>query len=327
MQEIAWDGQQISKPGIYTGVPIEKYHGNLCVGPSISSGGLRTIRTKSRRHYWKDSYLNPNRNPEADKESDALKFGRAVHHLVAGEDAFRERFCIRPDTYPATDGTDKKWTRGASYCAKWEARAAADGLSILSAADMDNIRGMAASLAEHPTIQAGILNGLVERTIIWQDAKTGVWLKARPDVVPTDSNMLVDLKTTADAGAVACRRTIGELAYHMQLGLAHDGLLLVAGREMETHVLVFVEKTDPWCLNIKPLNRLDIVKGRQEIRLALNLFSESLEAMEDCRREGRDLHRAWPGYDDDEVPADLPEWYRKRLDRDAEAGILPALDF
>ncbi len=33
-----YDGQPITAPGIYSGVPIDTYHGpDLCAGPSISS--------------------------------------------------------------------------------------------------------------------------------------------------------------------------------------------------------------------------------------------------------------------------------------------------
>ena len=59
-------------------------------------------------------------------------------------------------------------------------------------------RSEVASLAEEPLIKAGILNGLVEHTMVYQDKETGVWIKVRPDCVPTDGADISDLKTIAD---------------------------------------------------------------------------------------------------------------------------------
>jgi len=41
--ELTWDVGKISQQGIYAKIPMSVYHSDCCVGPSISSSGLREI--------------------------------------------------------------------------------------------------------------------------------------------------------------------------------------------------------------------------------------------------------------------------------------------
>jgi hypothetical protein len=298
-----WAGGIIDQPGIYEGLPIDRYHGQPCAGPSVSSSGLRTIDAESPLHFWARSSLNPNRLPE--EEKDHLALGKAAHHLFTGEGDFWRHYVIRPDKWA-------DWRTGESRA--WREAQRAAGLTVLVDKQMDQIKGMAASLAAHPTIRAGLLNGEAERSIIWQDEKTGVWLKSRPDILPVDSDMVVDLKTCSSADPLSVRRSIADYGYHMQLALAFEGMKAVTGREMRDHVLVFIETAPPYAVNIKPIDPVDIEDGRRQVRRAIDTFARCVETGE------------WPGYADDEVPASLPSYYRNRLAAEAEAKLLPALD-
>ena len=202
-----WDGKPISRPGIYSGVDMATYHGaNLCVGPSISSSGLRTIFSESPMKYWITSPYNPKRLVPPD--SRAFILGRACHHLVLGEDDFKRFFVVRPPEYPdEKTGEMKKWTRAAKFCKTWEAEAEALKLSILTPEELETIKGLAgiqpwqdgltdSGLLNNAMVRAGALHGLVEHTVVAQDKETGCWIKARPDVIPLDSTEASDFKTT-----------------------------------------------------------------------------------------------------------------------------------
>ncbi len=272
-----WDGNPVSRAGIFSGISLDQYHGAITAKPSISSTGLRTIEGDSLKHYWATSYLNPKRKPSPDNT--AMAFGRAVHDLAAGE-RFLDKYAVRPEQWDSWRSKDSQ---------TWRDEQITEGKTVLTPEEVAIIAEVADELEAHPTIRAGILSGIVEHSIIWEDRATGVWLKSRPDVIPTASNMLVDLKTCASAHPRAVRRSIDDLNYHMQLALAHDGMLATTGREMTDHVLVFVEKASPHCINIKPIFMEDIEYGRRQNRRCIDAFARALESGQ------------WPGYADDEV--------------------------
>lgn len=318
---VEYDGKPIDKPGIYSGVPMARYHHNLCIGPSVSSGVLRKLEDECPSKAFETSYLNPNRKPQ--KDTEALLFGRATHHLFGGERGFLEQFAIRPDTYP-TDPS-KPWNGNAKDCRAWLAERELEGKSVLKPDAIDHIRAMAERLSRHSTIQQGILGGIVEASIVWQDEATGIWLKARPDTLPLHANMIVDLKTAETCHPVSVRRAIADRSYHMQLALIDMGLRAVAGRQMTDFVLVFIEKTPPYAVNIKPLDPNAIWWGRRQLRRSIDLFAKCVGDMATLKA-GDPLEYAWPDYDDDEVPCDLPDYLLKRLMAEAEAGILPDVE-
>lgn len=297
-----WNGQPIRAPGIYDGVAMEVYHGpNLCDGPSISSSGLRTIENESPLHYWVNSPYNPDREPE--EANDAFDFGRAAHTLLLGEQGFREKFAVRPKEW-------KDWRTDAAQ--QWRRDMRKAGRSILTPADVEAIKKVADSLARHPVVQGGLLNGEIEQTIAWKDRATGVWLKARPDAMPRD-RVVVDLKTCASADRCSVSNALAEYGYHMQMALIGMGIEAVTGEAPgnDDYVLVFVEKKAPYAVSIRPIDPEAIWYGRRQLRRAIDTFARCIESGD------------WPGYDSDLATACLPKFYQDRLQREAEDGLLP----
>lgn len=261
---------KIGKPGVYPNLPMSQYHGDTCVGPSISSSGLRTIFTKSPAHYFDTSYLNPDRTEEDDKE--AFILGRAAHHLLLGEDDFSTLFVVRPDEAP--DG--RAWNGNNNSCKAWLAEQAAAGRTVLTPGQIDAIRGMARSLAKHPLIQNGILNGKIEQSLIWKDKETGVWLKARPDAIPNDSGDVADLKTTAKM-AYDFDNDASKLRYDIQAALVKWGLKETMGLDMQSFSFVPVLKSRPHCCDVLTLQSDDIAEAEKDLRTAIRVFANCLE--------------------------------------------------
>ena len=273
-----WDGEPISKPGIFQGVDISLYHsGKLCVGPSISSSGLRKIFSESEAHFWDGCPLNPDRAPQ--KSSDAFDLGRAVHHAILGEAFFSKMFVRQPDEYPdAKTGENKAWSNNAKWCREWNAEQAKAGKTILTDKDLDKIKGMAVALGRDSLVRAGALNGKIECTMAWQDKETGVWLLARPDVIPTDSGDFIDLKTTSSTLYNDLVRTLSDYGYHQQGALIAEGYEVLFGRKISSFSLYFVESTRPHCARLMQLKENDLALGRQQNRNALRRFVEALNS-------------------------------------------------
>jgi hypothetical protein len=292
---------KITTPGVYD-LPIEIYHSDCADGPSISSSGLRLIDAKSPLHYWDTSPLNPDREPEADKPYFSL--GRAVHTLILGEDGFASKYVTRPEEYP-------DWRTNAAK--HWREAKVKAGRTVLEPKDLVTIRGIANRLKQHPLIQSGILSGEIERSLIWKDPETGVWLKSRPDVLPYGGELVADLKTCSDSSGEFVRRSINDHAYHMQLALCGIGLRALLNRDIgdDDYVLIFVETKRPYAVNVKPIAAEAIVYGRMQLRRALRKFA-------DCF-----VKNDWPGPDDDGITAHLPPWRVKQLESEATNGLLP----
>lgn len=304
---IEWDGNPISKAGIYRNVNISVYHsGKLCVAPSISSSGLRTIFLSSEAHFWDTSPLNPDRAPR--KEAKHFILGRAAHHLLTGEAFFTRDFVVQPDRAPDGSGP---WNGNKKVCKKWLAEAAAIGKTVLTEEMVEDVRRMAISLGKEPLVRAGALNGEIECTMAWPDEETGVWLLARPDVIPTDSGDYVDIKTTRSARYEDLVHSIGEYGYQQQGALVMEGHEILFGRRATSFSLYFVESSRPHCAKMVELKDRALTLGREQNRNALRRFVRAMN------------NGVWPGpggNQDAVLPIDLSERMqvviRKQLDRE-----------
>lgn len=299
MKVTPWYGLKISEPGIYSGVPMDAYHGDLCTGPSVSSSVLRTIELKTPLHAYATSYLNPDREP--DEQKDYFNFGRAVHTLLLGEKGFRDQYAVRPETW-------KDWRTKAAQ--QWRDEQVEAGRTVLTLDQIAAIRGIAGSLGKHSLVDQGILQGLVEHTIISRDDPTGIFLKARPDVLPTADGIVVDIKTTTDASPEAVRRTILKFGYAMQGALVGQVMKAALKIEMTGFALVFVEKTAPYAVNIVEIDMEWIWYAHRQLRRAIDTFAQCVKANE------------FPGYEGERV-VHIPDWLRKKLDDEMDVGLLP----
>lgn len=284
---------KITEAGIWRKVPMSVYHSDCCVGPSISSSGLRQLTPPNGcpLRYWDSSYLNPNRAPE--EQQDYFSIGRAVHTLLLSEDGFRNDFAIRPTEFSDWRSKDAK---------DWKAKQIAAGKTVLVPDDLTNIQGMAERIAADVAFKE-LLQGRIERSIVWQDEKSGVWLKSRPDSIPADG-FIADLKTTADASEIGCQRSTISYGYHMQLALACMGLEKVTKQRVTDHVLLFIETKRPWAYNIKPIDPQMIDLGLRQLRAAISVFAE-------CLSTG-----IWPTYYGSGVTLSSPDWFDKQIDRE-----------
>lgn len=299
-----WNGNKIGIPAIYSGIPIETYHGDLCIEPSVSSSVLRLMMQKSPAHVWANSHYNPNR---VEKEaSEVLIIGKAAHHLLLGEEDFEKLFVIRPDEI---DGA--AWQGNRKVCKQWLADQKEAGLIVLKGEQVERIRGMAKALARHPIVQSGILNGQIERSMVWKDTKSGLWCKARPDAIPTDSLDFADLKTTTDIDFTEVAKAIGNYGYHQQAALVGEGCKVLLKKPMQSFNFVFIESLPPHCVRVVTLKDNTLALGEKMNRVALDRFAECWKAND------------WPGPADaqrDVEHIELPEWQAKSFESQLKYG-------
>lgn len=306
LRVVAWSGKQIRNPGIYSGIPLDTYHaGNICVEPSISSTGLRKIYNpspfaqSSPAHYWAESPYNPVRVEDEGEESRSMILGRAAHHLLFGEKDFQSKFALTPATVNGVP-----WSGNAKQCKLWLKEQRDLGITVISKTQLKAIVRIAEELAKEPMVQNGLLNGLIEHSIFWKH-RTGIWLKSRPDALPNESLDFVDLKLTQSVMWPAMQAAIREYGYYMQAGLTAMGIKAVLGVPMNSLTYVFVESTEPHCIEIVTLKESEIARGIEACEIAIARFNT-------CWTQKR-----WPGPRGDRADAryiEMSEIDRKRVD-------------
>lgn len=274
----AWNGKPVGVPGIVSGMPIETYHSTkACIEPSVSSGALRTMFTKSPKHYWAASPYNPKRF-EDDDESEALTVGRAAHHLLFGIEEFRKEFAVTPENLGGEPFSLRR-----KVCKLWWEERQAERRTPIKREQFDHIMGMAESLQAEPLVQAGILNGDIEMSWFIKHKKTGLWLKSRPDATPNASLDIADLKTSHSVAWDSLQATIYQHGYFIQAGLTAMLAFELFGQPLNSFTFVFVEKTPPYDVAIVTLKENEIARG---IRVAEAMAARFAE----CLASGN-----WPG--------------------------------
>jgi len=311
MNMTKWNGKKITKPGWYSGIPIERYHSaDLCDGPAVSSSNLRTCWSKSAKHMHAQWCENPEAEPREATRNMIL--GSAAHHLLLGEDGFNMKFVAQPETYrDRKTAEEKKWNNNAHACQDWLVQQVESGKIVVTVKELKAIVKMAESLALEPLVTDGLLNGHVECSGFIKDPETKLWIKVRPDVIPRTDDLFVDLKTAAEVTTPALSSSIRSFGYHQQGALIWE-VCETLGMPFASFMLMFVETASPYCARTVPLPKDDLGRGRQMNRSALR-------KVRSCIDNGR-----WPGPGEGElVEIGLAGDERARIDSRLKAeGLL-----
>lgn len=274
---------KIIAPGIYPGISLDAYHGDLCDGLSVSASSLFLMHRSCPAKAFAYHYSNPDQLDDDDTE--AKVFGTAAHCLILeGEDAFFQRYVMRPD------GMDFRSREGRAW------RDANGNREIISASALDTIRAMHKALLAHPVGQWAFADGRPEVTAVAKDAETGIWLKCRPDYLR--AGLALNYKTTRDASRLPWQRQAWNLGYSLAASLTVD-IFDLLGDKLR-YAFVIQEKRPPYLPAVRVLADDFVMGGKMIYRDALRRFA-------DCAAKG-----SWPGFDEIETVT-LPAYADKFL--------------
>lgn len=291
---------KIDKPGIYD-ISMAEYHGDPCIGHSVSGSGLVTIEQQSLAHYWWSSPLNPAR--PADEPTPALVFGQAFHCLVLeGLTAFAARYAVKPADMNFSTKEGKAW------------RADHAGREIIPQEWADRAEAMRAAILRHPLCARAFVNGLPERSLIWRDAETGLWLKSRPDWLPNAPAPVPNLKSAASLQPETWERQAINLGYHQSAALSADALAAVLGWPSPTAYFIVQEKEPPYVTAPVVIDDDVIAWGRMINRRALHKLARAVETNQ------------WPAYTDGVMVVRMPVWAEKKLEARHASGEFSEVD-
>lgn len=273
----------ITEPGAYEGISAEDYHDReICDAPSVSSSGLKLITAKSPYHYWAQSNMNPDRPPRKIKAH--FNVGHALHDLVLLNDRFTQHYHVTPPGF--NDSHTRKWEE------EIEARdyAVQKGKQVITRGQFEMAQAMAESIAKDELAGALLTAGTPEMTLAAKDEITGVWMRARPDILPETMEIIPDLKTAADASLDVYERAATRFGYFQSAAHYLDVIEALYGPAKRRFVLITVEKEYPYVVTIDHLDDVDIDFARLKNRHALNRFADALKS------------GVWPAYTSPDKP-------------------------
>lgn len=236
---------------------------------------------------------------EAEKDTDALRQGRAVHVAT-----------LEPDRF--VGGAAPEWIvweggkRNSNAWRDFEADAKSKGLEILTAEQYQDVMGMVTAVHGHKKAKEYLLGGRAEVTIVWtyEEPANGlpgfkIRCKSRLDIAK-DRVALADLKSTRDAAREAFARQAWNLDYYAQLAMYQDAWASQNEGVLLPFKAIAVENTSPHVVQVYRV-------GEHLLSMGRDTYRELLRKVADCRAAG-----VFEGYgaDDEETDLDLPSWAR-----------------
>lgn len=239
-------------------MPMSVYLADPCPQPSLSSGVVNDLLTKSPEHVYA---RHPRLGGAASETSDTMDIGTIAHQLLLGGDT---RICeINRANYrskPTKDNPEGSipvgWTNTAIREARDDARA--NGLIPVLTDDMAACRKMeqAARTFVARSEIAGVFDaGDGEVTQIWQEARE-VWCRARHDWVNHDARIRLSYKTTEQsANPESFIRSMVPMGYHTALAFYRRGFETILGvQEGWRDVILVQEQKAPYACSLVSLD-------------------------------------------------------------------------
>jgi hypothetical protein len=269
------------EPGVYPSLSNEDYHAD----PAVSRSGIMTF-LKSPYKYWSE-YLNPYRPLK--EPTKAMDFGTAFHSFVLEpRSKFFDEYIIKPESVKLKDVGRVAYN---AYKTKFDEVLNTNKI-ILSMDDYHILARMYESIWNNKQAHELIEGATYESSYFWQCEHSGIMCKARPDIL--HHNIIVDLKTCADASSRAYQRAMVDGGYHIQGAMIREGIKQLTGKDISTVINICVEKTYPYEIAIKIISEDALEFGHKKFKQALLDIKHCIE------------YNKWESYEPEIV--NLPSW-------------------
>jgi hypothetical protein len=226
--------------------------------------------------------------------TEAMILGNQIGCAVLQPALFDSKYAIGPDVKLNTKEGKKEWEAFAYVYAGKELIRGETGRTILSIREAVWKNRAAASLLSD--------SGQSEVAGLWREPEICIGsepllCKMRIDHISPRSGVLVDFKTTADAGAEEFSNSLARYGYHRQAAMylhACAGM----GQFFDGFVFIVAEKEPPYDVAVYCLDDAAIERGWEELQDLKRRFA-------DCCQ-----HDCWPGASEGVSPIGLPRWAR-----------------
>jgi len=273
-------------------MPDDEYHAL----EAASNSGLRHIRRSPAHYRWAKD--NPN------DPTPAMRDGTAIHMAILEPERFLRTYVAAPDNAPPRPSKRQLEAKNPSEATiqaiqYWDMfDKQYGGANVISREKLEQYQNAAQSVRSHRAIAGLLSHGASEQSIFARDPQTKVWCKCRPDWLTTKGgyNVMLELKTTADAQDWAFQRTAYTLRYFEAAAFYMDVMEWSGVGRPDLYLIAVLEKDPPYAVRLFEIPEQDILIARDSYRVDLNRYAQCLEA---------DI---WPGYDQEISQLTHPAW-------------------
>lgn len=276
----------MSEAKIILDLSNEDYHSKPDFSSSQIKDMLRTPAHFYAKHISKDA--------KKSEPTKSMLLGTVVHSLVLESDKFSNEYAI-------SQNFDRRTKKGKAAAAEFEELTA--GKTIIDDEMYQQAKAMAENVLKHPVAKLLKLPDMInEASIFYTDSETGLDCRIRPDfhLPPCDAfpnGLIVDLKTTDNAGYFAFNRTIVNFGYHISAAMYCDGFMqLYDTKEPPAFIWLVVERDAPYAPIAYSPDSTTLAKGWDK-------KSEALIILADCLAKDE-----WNAYSTDILNIELPKW-------------------
>lgn len=212
---------------LFSGIPAEDYHADICDTPSLSSGIAKLLLSRSPLHAWA-AHPKLGNAPREKGDDDKFDYGSACHDvLLEGGSRLAvvnpEEYRSKPTKANPEGSIPKGWTNDAIR----EAREVARGSGKIPVLPVQANRIMRMTEGANRFIQGSALataweGGESEVTCTWSEH--GIWLRCRFDRLNKGAGINFDYKSTTDASPDGFGRQILRMGYHIQDAFYRRGM-------------------------------------------------------------------------------------------------------
>lgn len=264
-------------------LPAAEYHAS----EGVSNSMLKWISSPYTARHYKAKFID-REMPE--QESDAMTFGTIFHRLLNEAETMDGAFHIKPAGMNFATKEGKGW------------RDAHQDRPIIKEDDATALKTMRDRVWAHAAARALLTGARTEASLFAEDDK-GTLRKGRLDAIPSGGNAIVDLKSIRSVDDDTVRRAIVERRYFVQAAYYLD-VARLCGIERDVFVFIFVEKTPPYLVSVRPLDEFAENVGRKIYQADLALLRNCLETNQ------------WPGDPNDGSDVGLTSWAQSQLERE-----------
>lgn len=251
-------------------------------------GKLRGIRASWVKTLWSSTPAHLQHRMVESEESDALRFGAALHDRILRPEAFGTEWVVMPRV-------DRRTKDGKARAEAFEAETQALGLRWITEDESRTLAGMMHMVEQ--TRLGALLELCPERELAMDGEIAGQPCKARIDACCLESNLLVDIKTTVSAAPRAFRSSCVQFGYLPQMAFYREMLRQNGSASLDGEVvLAAMEKSAPYGVALYRLSSDDLDRALVQVEQLVRRIAECMATND------------WPCYQPLPVDLAMPEY-------------------